>query len=395
MRTLTPLPEPSHAALEHSQAVKRLIQAEIAAAGGWISFERYMRLALYAPGMGYYSAGAEKFGQAGDFVTAPEISSLFGRTLARQAAQVLGLINEEADILEFGAGTAKLTLDLLLELERLGNLPAHYFILEVSAELRQRQRRMLEEHAAHLLPRVLWLERLPAEFNGLILANEVLDAMPVHLVAWRDDNLFERGIICDDNEFQWRERPLEEGELFAAARELNPLIEERSEGAGYISEINLSAQYFIHGLADILQKGAILLIDYGFGRREYYHPQRSRGTLMCHYRHFAHDDPFYLPGLQDITAHVDFSAIADMAAKDGLTLLGYNTQAHFLINCGITGILARIPAENAGEYLPLANQLQKLVSPAEMGELFKAIAFGRNISGPLAGFASGDKSRLL
>ena len=395
MRTLTPLPEPSHAALEHSQALKRLIQAEIAAAGGWISFERYMRLALYAPGMGYYSAGAEKFGQAGDFVTAPEISSLFGRTLARQAAQVLGLINEEADILEFGAGTAKLTLDLLLELERLGNLPAHYFILEVSAELRQRQRRMLEEHAAHLLPRVLWLERLPAEFNGLILANEVLDAMPVHLVAWRDDNLFERGIICDDNEFQWRERPLEEGELFAAARELNPLIGERSEGAGYISEINLSAQYFIHGLADILQKGAILLIDYGFGRREYYHPQRSRGTLMCHYRHFAHDDPFYLPGLQDITAHVDFSAIADMAAKDGLTLLGYNTQAHFLINCGITGILARIPAENTGEYLPLANQLQKLVSPAEMGELFKAIAFGRNISGPLAGFASGDKSRLL
>ena len=395
MRTLTPLPEPSHAALEHSQALKRLIQAEIAAAGGWISFERYMRLALYAPGMGYYSAGAEKFGQAGDFVTAPEISSLFGRTLARQAAQVLGLINEEADILEFGAGTAKLTLDLLLELERLGNLPAHYFILEVSAELRQRQRRMLEEHAAHLLPRVLWLERLPAKFNGLILANEVLDAMPVQLVAWRDDNLFERGIICDDNEFQWRERPLEEGELFAAARELNPLIEERSEGAGYISEINLSAQYFIHGLADILQKGAILLIDYGFGRREYYHPQRSRGTLMCHYRHFAHDDPFYLPGLQDITAHVDFSAIADMAAKDGLTLLGYNTQAHFLINCGITGILARIPAENTGEYLPLANQLQKLVSPAEMGELFKAIAFGRNISGPLAGFASGDKSRLL
>ena len=395
MRTLTPLPEPSHAALEHSQALKRLIQAEIAAAGGWISFERYMRLALYAPGMGYYSAGAEKFGQAGDFVTAPEISSLFGRTLARQAAQVLGLINEEADILEFGAGTAKLTLDLLLELERLGNLPAHYFILEVSAELRQRQRRMLEEHAAHLLPRVLWLERLPAEFNGLILANEVLDAMPVHLVVWRDDNLFERGIICDDNEFQWRERPLEEGELFAAARELNPLIGERSEGAGYISEINLSAQYFIHGLADILQKGAILLIDYGFGRREYYHPQRSRGTLMCHYRHFAHDDPFYLPGLQDITAHVDFSAIADMAAKDGLTLLGYNTQAHFLINCGITGILARIPAENTGEYLPLANQLQKLVSPAEMGELFKAIAFGRNISGPLAGFASGDKSRLL
>lgn len=395
MRTLTPLSVPGRAALEHSRTLKKLIQEEIAAAGGWISFERYMRLALYAPGMGYYSAGASKFGQTGDFVTAPEVSSLFGRTLARQAAQVLDLIGEDGDILEFGAGTAKLALDLLLELERLGNLPARYFILEVSAELRQRQQRLLKEHALHLLSRVVWLDRLPAEFKGLILANEVLDAMPVHLVAWRDSGLSERGVICDDNEFQWREHPLEEGELFAAARELSSVIGEGGGDAGYISEINLAARHFIRGLAAILQKGVILLIDYGFGRSEYYHPQRSRGTLMCHYRHHAHDDPFYLPGLQDITSHVDFSAVANVGAKAGLTLLGYNTQAHFLINCGITGILAQVPAENARDYLPLANQLQKLVSPAEMGELFKAIAFGRNISGPLAGFASGDKSRLL
>jgi SAM-dependent MidA family methyltransferase len=394
MRTLPPLPEPSRAALDHSRALKRLIQEEIAAAGGWISFAHYMRLALYAPGLGYYSGGAAKFGQVGDFVTAPEISSLFGRTVARQVAQVLGLINEEANILEFGAGTAKLALDLLLELERLESLPAHYFILEVSADLRQRQRRLLEEHAAHLLPRVVWLERLPAEFKGFMLANEVLDAMPVQLIAWRGTGLFELGVACRGDEFQWVEHPLEERELLDAAKELGPLIE-AGGSAGYVSEINLSARYFMHSLGLILKKGAILLIDYGFGRAEYYHPQRSRGTLMCHYRHHAHDDPFYLPGLQDITSHVDFSAIASAAAKNGLALLGYNTQAHFLVNCGITDILAQIPAENHAHYLPLANQLQKLVSPAEMGELFKAIAFGRNISVPLTGFSNGDKSRLL
>jgi SAM-dependent MidA family methyltransferase len=394
MRTLPPLPEPGREALAHSCAVKRLIQTEIAASGGWISFELYMQLALYAPGMGYYSGGAAKFGQAGDFVTAPEISSLFGRALARQAAQVLRAIDGRGDILEFGAGTAKLTLDLLLELERLESLPTHYFILEVSADLQQRQRHFLEEQAAHLLPRVVWLERLPAEFEGLMLANEVLDAMPVHLVAWRETGLFERGIIYRDDEFQWMEHPLGEGELLAAAREMEPLVE-TGAGAGYISEINLSARHFIHSLGSILQKGAILLVDYGFGMSEYYHPQRSRGTLMCHYRHHAHDDPFYLPGLQDITSHVDFSAIANAAASADLALLGYNTQAHFLINCGITRILAQVPAENLKEYLPMANQLQKLVSPAEMGELFKAIAFGRDISTPLTGFASGDKSRLL
>jgi SAM-dependent MidA family methyltransferase len=394
MRKLPPLPEPGQAALDHSRALKRLIQAEIAAAGGWISFAHYMQLALYASGMGYYSGGAAKFGQAGDFVTAPEISPLFGKAMARQAAQVLGLIDGEADILEFGSGTAKLALDLLLELENLGSLPGRYCILELSADLRQRQRRLLEEHAAHLLPRVVWLERLPAEFTGLMLANEVLDAMPVHLVAWRETGLFERGVIFRDDEFRWMEHPLEGGELSAAARELEPLVE-AGAGAGYISEISLSARRFIQSLGPILQKGVVLLVDYGFGRSEYYHPQRSRGTLMCHYRHHAHDDPFYLPGLQDITSHVDFSAIADGAASLGLALLGYSTQAHFLINCGITGILAQVSPEHPRHYLPLVNQLQKLVSPAEMGELFKAIAFGRNISTPLLGFTSGDKSRLL
>lgn len=404
MQPLPALPIPSEAALRHSRALKELIHAELAAAGGWISFEHYMRLVLYAPGMGYYSGGAAKFGEAGDFVTAPEISALFGKTLARQAAQVLGLVDDHADILEFGAGTGKLALDLLLELEKLGSLPRRYFILEVSAELQQRQRELFERLAPHLAPRVVWLEHLPPAFDGLILANEVLDAMPVHLVVWHGADLFERGVMRKGDDFAWSDRPLVEGVLFETARELNPQADAASgdvnHGVGndiseYVSEINLSARHFMHSLAAVLQRGAIILIDYGFGHNEYYHPQRAYGTLMCHYRHLAHDDPFYLPGLQDITSHVDFSSVASAAIDSGLELRGYTTQAYFLINCGITGILAQTRAENTRDYLPLANQLQKLVSPAEMGELFKVIAFSKHIHQSLTGFGSGDKSRML
>jgi SAM-dependent MidA family methyltransferase len=386
--------------------LKELIHAELAAAGGWISFEHYMRLVLYAPGMGYYSGGAAKFGEAGDFVTAPEISSLFGRTLARQAAQVLELVDDHADILEFGAGTGKLALDLLLELEKLGSLPRRYFILEVSAELQQRQRELFERFAPHLAPRVAWLEHLPPAFDGLILANEVLDAMPVHLVVWHGTDLFERGVMVKGGDFAWSDRPLVEGALFEIARELDPQAgaadDDVSRGRGlgddiseYVSEINISARHFMRSLAAVLQRGAVILIDYGFGRNEYYHPQRGSGTLMCHYRHLAHNDPFYLPGLQDITSHVDFSSVASAAIDSGLGLRGYTTQAYFLINCGVTEILAQTRVENTKDYLPLANQLQKLVSPAEMGELFKVIAFGKNIHQSLIGFSSGDKSRML
>jgi SAM-dependent MidA family methyltransferase len=404
MQPLPALPVPSEAALRHSRALKELIHAELAASGGWISFEHYMRLVLYAPGMGYYSGGASKFGEAGDFVTAPEISSLFGRTLARQAKQVLELVGDHANILEFGAGTGNLALDLLLELEKLGRLPRQYFILELSAELQQRQRELFERFAPHLAPRVVWLERLPPAFDGLILANEVLDAMPVHLVAWHGADLFERGVMVKGDDFAWCDRPLVEGALFETARELNPQADATAgdiscgvadDISEYVSEINLSARYFMRTLATVLQQGAIVLIDYGFGRNEYYHPQRASGTLMCHYRHLAHNDPFYLPGLQDVTSHVDFSSVASAAIDSGLELRGYTTQAYFLINCGVTEILAQTRVENTKDYLPLANQLQKLVSPAEMGELFKVIAFGKNIQRPLNGFSSGDKSRML
>ena len=391
------LPAPDESAFQHSCAVKNMICSEITTAGGWIPFARYMELAIYSPGMGYYCSGTTKFGCAGDFVTAPEVSSLFGRAIAQQATQIIEGVGEGiGDILEFGAGTGKLALDILLELENLNRLPQYYFILEVSGELQEQQKKLFEKFAPHLLSRVQWLENLPTKFKGLILANEVLDAMPVHLVVWRDNSLFERGVVWSGKRFEWSDRLLVDGELFKIAQEIIPRASFNNNNIDtYISEINLSVRGFIRSLANILQKGTIVLIDYGFGRNEYYHYQRSRGTLMCHYRHHAHNDPFYFPGLQDITSHVDFTAIADVAAGEGLELLGYASQAQFLINCGITEILAQIPVENTGDYLPMSNQVQKLVSPAEMGELFKVIALGKDAQQSLIGFSNGDKSFLL
>ncbi len=387
---MTPsLPPPSDEALRHGEHVAALLRGEIAAQGGWLPFSRFMELALYAPGLGYYSAGLHKFGATGDFVTAPEISALFGRTLARQAAQILAATG--GDLLEIGAGSGRLALDLLRELEALDVAPPRYLILEVSADLRQRQRRLLEEHAPRLAARVSWLEALPASFNGVILGNEALDAMPVELAVWRDGGIFRRGVAWEGEAFCWRDQALAEGALYQCAARLPPA----NFGIDYVSEIAPAANGFIASLAACLERGAMLFIDYGFGESEYYHPQRDGGTLMCHYRHHAHADPLILPGLQDITAHVDFSAVARSGVEAGLDLLGYASQAHFLLNCGLTDLLGRLAPEDASAYLPLAAQAQKLVSPAEMGELFKVVALGKGLAEPLLGFVRGDKRHVL
>jgi SAM-dependent MidA family methyltransferase len=379
------LPEPSAEARAHSERVADHIRAEIAAGGGWISFARYMELALYAPGLGYYSAGARKLGRDGDFVTAPEISPLFGQTLARQVKQVLDAGFDE--VLEVGAGSGALAATLLEELERLGAVPRSYLILELSADLRERSRDTLAARVPHLLERVAWLNRLPPSFSGVVLGNEVLDAMPVQLVRSRAGLLQQAGVGVKDRRFDWAWRPAA-GELLQAAQAL-------ALPEGYLTEIQLAARGFMRSLAEVLEKGVALFIDYGFPAREFYHPQRSEGTLMCHYRHQAHADPFFLPGLQDITSHVDFSAIARAAAESKLEVLGYASQAQFLINCGITGLMARIPAEEAAKFLPLANQANRLMSPAEMGELFKVMAVGRGFSAPLLGFREGDRRHAL
>ena len=383
------LPLPDSDALAYSAALQQRIADEIAAAGGWIGFERFMELVLYAPGMGYYSGGAQKFGAAGDFVTAPEMTPLFARTLATQAAQIMALSTPQ--IIEVGAGSGRLAADLLLELESLSALPERYGILELSGELRERQRQRVAQIAPHLLDRVVWLDRLPERFDGLVLANELLDAMPVHLAVWQEEAIFERGVAWEAGGLVWSDRPAS-GRLLERAQ---ALADEYSLPSGYVSEIGLAAADWTASWAGILGRGALLLIDYGFPRHEYYHPQRNAGTLMCHYRHQAHTDPFFLPGLQDITAHVDFTAIVEAGFNAGLELLGYTTQAVFLLNCGLGDVLARISVEDTASYLPQAQATQKLISPAEMGELFKVIVLGREIGEPLLGFVQGDRSVML
>jgi SAM-dependent MidA family methyltransferase len=379
------LPEPSPEAREHSDRVAEHIRTEIAASGGWISLARYMELALYAPGLGYYSAGSRKLGKAGDFVTAPEISPLYGQTLARQVKQVLDAGFDE--VLEVGAGSGALAATLLEELERSGGAPRNYLILELSADLRERSRDTLASRVPHLLERVAWLNRLPPAFSGVVLGNEVLDAMPAHAVRVQGGRIEEGGVGVRSDRLDWSWR-VASGELLDAAQALK-LPE------GFRAEIQLVARGFMRSLAGVLEKGVALFADYGFPAREFYHPQRKEGTLMCHYRHHAHADPFFLPGLQDITSHVDFSAIAGAAREGGLEVAGYTSQAQFLVNCGITEVISRTPAEDGTRFLPLANQANRLMSPAEMGELFKVIALSRGFSRPLLGFGEGDRRGAL
>lgn len=378
-----PLPEPSAAALAISRRLASRIGAEISRRGGWISFARYMELALYAPGLGYYAAGAQKFGGGGDFVTAPEISPLFGRVLGRQFTEVLQGLGR-GSILELGAGSGRLAAGILEELARLDALPETYFILEVSAELRSRQ-------CSRLAPwgeRVRWLDALPEAFSGVIFGNEVLDALPVHLVCWAADEVYERGVgRAGETGFHYADRLLSSGPLLAAARDIRA-------APGYVSEISLALPALVESLGNRLQRGLLLLIDYGFGRAEYYHPQRRRGTLVGHYRHRVLDDPFFLPGLMDITAHVDFTTVADAALAAGLQLCGYTSQAQFLLNGGLPQLMEVADAAQAAAYLPLAAGAQKLLSPAEMGELVKVIGFTR-AAPPPSGFASGDRRHQL
>jgi SAM-dependent MidA family methyltransferase len=382
----TSLPQPSAQAFAHSNQLKELIRHDIATQDGWITFAHFMNLALYAPGLGYYTAGARKFGEDGDFITAPELSSLFGRTLARQLTEVMQASSPH--ILELGAGSGKLALDILGELETLGVLPESYSILEISADLRERQQTLIGEKLPHLAARVQWLDALPEKISGAVIGNEVLDALPVHLLHWVNGQILERGVALDNERFSWQDKSLENAELLAIAQNI-------AVPDAYLSEVSLAARGLMSSLCERMDKGVFIFIDYGFGAREYYHPQRSQGTLMCHYRHHAHADPFYLPGLQDITAHVDFTAIAEAAIDHGAHFLGYTSQAHFLFNNGIMNYLGEVSPDDIRAYAPLSAQLQKLTSPAEMGELFKVIALGKGMEQPLTGFLRGDLSRLL
>jgi SAM-dependent MidA family methyltransferase len=390
------LPAPDAAALAQSAALTAQIRAEIAAAGGWLPFDRYMERALYAPGLGYYSGGSIKFGRraedGSDFITAPELSPLFAATLARPLAQALEMSGTR-QLMEFGAGTGKLAAGLLNALAALDTPFDTYSIVDLSGELRERQRATLEAEAPELADRVRWLDALPETFEGVVIGNEVLDAMPVRLFAHAQGSWQERGVtVVADGALAFADRPLRSTRdaSLLAGFEIGIAADDT-----YVTETHEAALAFTRTICTMLTQGAAFFIDYGFPRHEFYHPQRTQGTLMCHYRHRAHGDPFLYPGLQDITAHVEFTGIAEAGTDAGADLLGYTSQARFLMNAGITEALAEIDPSDLTHFLPAANAVQKLLSEAEMGELFKVIAFSRGIDGTLDAFARGDRSHTL
>ncbi len=382
------LPQPSETEQIQSELLFNHIRQEMKRAGGRLGFDRFMELSLYAPGLGYYVAGMRKFGEDGDFVTAPEISSLFSRCLARQCAQVLARIGG-GDLLEFGAGTGVMAADILVELQGLDCLPERYLILELSPDLRLRQRQTLDRLVPELVHLVQWLDAMPAPgFKGVVLANEVLDAMPVQRFRVGADGIKEQFVSCEDGRFQisW-DSPVTPG--------LEQAVLAMDLAAGYESEMNLRAESWVKQLGEAVNSGAVLLVDYGYPRSEYYHPQRSAGTLMCHYRHRAHADPLVWPGLQDITAHVDFTAIAEAGLQAGFEVAGFSTQAYFLMGCGLDSIMAASDPDDVERHMRLVQEIRRLTLPTEMGERFKVLGLTRGIDETLMGFAMRDQRERL
>ncbi len=386
------LPEPDPVAAAYSAKLVEQICSEIAANGGAISFTRFMELALYAPGLGYYSAGAFKFGAGGDFITAPEISPLFSHCLAHQCQQVLEYTG--GDILELGAGSGIMAADLLSELETLGALPVRYRILELSADLRQRQQATLSTRTPHLLDLVQWLESLPLPgFRGVILGNEVLDAMPVQRFRITEQGPRPLWVSWKPQGFYWQLGD-ENAQLSDTINALQKALGYTRE-PGYESEFNPHLPAWLTAWSEVLDAGLLLFLDYGYPRREYYHPQRHSGTLICHYRHRAHPDPLILPGLQDITANVDFTAVAEAAVAVDLQVIGYTRQSCFLLGCGLEEMLAEVDPTNTRRYLELTQQVKRLTLPEEMGDRFKAIALSRELAFPLRGFGFWDERERL
>ncbi len=443
------LPVPEQRAREHSRRLVRLIQEQVEKNGGSISFERYMEMALHEPGWGYYSAGAARFGAPGDFTTAPHVSPLFSRCVARQCGQVLSSMSS-GDILEIGAGSGVMAKDMLLELASADTLPDNYFILETSADLRMRQKELFESHIPHLLSRVHWLDTLPeTPVNGVIVANEVIDAMPVKRILLDKGSIYEMYVGHRDDEFYWIEEELQGAvnkrfEAIAsnlqapmqsspqapmqssprASMQSSPQSSMQSSRQApmqsspqsslqsspqapmqsspqasipgpYLTEVNAQVDGWLKSMSAALGRGMILIIDYGYPQHEYYHPQRNKGTLLCHYRHRCHEDPFFYPGLQDITASVDFTALAQAAVDNEMQVAGYASQAHFLIGCGLEDMAPGFQNDDEQPDPAVSGQIKLLTLPGEMGERFKALALARDCIEPLIGFQFIDQRQRL
>ena len=373
------LPVPDPIAQQHSDQLLASIKQKIAAAGGKITFAEYMQHCLYLPGLGYYSAGSYKLGEQGDFTTAPEISPLFSQTLAHHIRDVFSQITP-SNILEFGAGSGKMAVEILKELDQQSCLPEHYYIIEASADLFQRQKILVAEEIAHLRDRVIWLNELPKNFIGVILANEVCDAMPVHSLHFQNGEVKERYIGLENDQLQWCEDELSQEELLCHANDIQTLIGDIE----VITEVNLASQAWLASLSESLQLGAIFIIDYGYPKASYYHPQRSDGTLMCYYQHQGHSNPLILQGLQDITAHIDFTALAQIALDNGLDVDGFQSQADFLLAGGITELANRVQENDELSLFKQATEIKRLTLPSEMGETFKVLTLSRSLNHPLS-----------
>ncbi|MDR0997018.1 MAG: SAM-dependent methyltransferase [Zoogloeaceae bacterium] len=379
----TPI-QPDAEALARSERLFAHLAQKIEAAGGWISFADYMRGALYTPELGYYTGASAKFGAGGDFITAPEISPFFGCAVARQLAEIMA--QSAPFIVEAGAGSGRLCADILTTLAAADALPERYQILEVSPDLQARQRANLAQWIPSFADRIEWLSDWPENYAGAVIGNEVLDAFAVHLIVKKAGQILEKGVALENAKFVWKNRPAT-GKILEKSQALD-LPDD------YETEIAQEAPAWIKAWGAHLQRGGILLIDYGYNRTTFYAPGRYQGTWQCHYRHVAHDDPFLYPGLADLTAHVEFTAIAEAAMEAGMEVNGYASQMRFLLNCGLLNDLEGMDSLSP-EYIKVVGGIQKLISPQEMGESFKAIVLGKGLKEPLLGFARGDQRHAL
>ncbi len=385
-----PLPLPSKEELDSIQPLVNLVCHDIESNGGKLPFSVFMEKTLYSPGIGYYNSDKQIFGDKGDFITAPEMTPLFSRCLARQVQQVLTELDGNSDIIEFGAGAGTMACDILIELESQNSLPQHYYIGEISSTLKERQKTTIKQRIPHLIDRIIWVNDMPEEFRGIVLGNEVIDAMPVHRVRINQNKQHEELFVTyRDSQLEWVS-----GE--PSCKLLKTTLDEIFTKYGdnlpdhYETEVNLAANKWITDIAQKLDKGLILLIDYGFSENEFFRPERQEGTLMCHYRHCAHGDALTHIGLQDITSHVNFTAIAEAAHESGLTVSGFTNQTYFLISCGLESFLSEIDINDTKLFIKETQPVKQLILPDEMGDLFKVIAFTKSINQPLIGFSANN-----
>lgn len=399
MKYTQSLPEPASDALQHSQNLIDAIHKEIIENNGAITFRRYMEMALYEPGLGYYVAGTHKIGEQGDFVTAPEISPLFSQCIGKQCSEVIktlkantnnSLQSNRVDILELGAGTGQMAAEILLSLETIQQLPDTYYILDLSPDLKQRQLKTIKSLAPHLLEHIIWLTDLPVDFSGIILGNEVLDAMPVDIFTLLKEKVFEHHVIWEDEKLVEQLKPARKALEDAVNKLKIP-----ADVTPYTSEINPNIDGWLESLSHCLKRGIILLADYGYPRQEYYLHERNKGTLICHYQHKVNEAPLYYPGLQDITASVDFTSIAEAADKCHLTVAGFTSQASFLANTDLEYFFKEALNKAPNKQYLLAQQVRLLSLPSEMGERFKFIALSKAYNHKVMGFETHDQRYRL